>query len=90
MKPQYCRRHLLMLRYRDMARGKGQNTLDKGKNSLHVEYCVSDLVHMFPFQQLVDDSYIDSISMSRAKDQTRLIFTLCYWDILPNIHVYHT
>lgn len=84
MKPQYCRRHLLILRYRDMARGKGQNTLDKGKNSLHVEYCVSDLVHMFPFQQLVDDSYIDSvddsyidksISMSRAKDQTRLIST---------------
>lgn len=83
MKPQYCRRHLLILRYRDMARGKGQNTLDKGKNSLHVEYCVSDLVHMFPFQQLVDDSYIDSvddsyidsISMSRAMDQTRLIST---------------
>lgn len=81
-----------------MARGKGQYTLDKGKNSLHVEYCVSDLVHMFPFQQLVDDSYIDSvddsyidsISMSRAKDQTRLISTWCYWDILPNIHVYHT
>lgn len=40
-----------------MARGKGQNTLNKGKNSLHVEYCVLDLVHMFPFQQLVDDSY---------------------------------
>lgn len=28
---EYCRRHLLILRYRDMARGKGQNTLDKEK-----------------------------------------------------------